>query len=178
MRAATSRNLVAIDFEIADYEPDSACAIGIIKITAGKVVSGDHFLIRPPRRDFVFTYIHGISWAHVHKKPTFSKLWPVLEPILRGADYILAHNASFDRRVLRACCAHADIPFQSPPFICTVNLARKAWSIYPTKLPDVCSQLGIALNHHDAGSDAAACANIGIAALELGFPIESCALAT
>ena len=109
MRAAPPRSLVAIDFETADYQPDSACAIGIIKITAGEVVSADHFLIRPPRHDFVFTYIHGISWEHVRKEPTFSKLWPVLEPILRGADYMLAHNASFDRRVLRACCSQADI---------------------------------------------------------------------
>ena len=32
-------------------------------------------LIRPPRRDFVFTYLHGIGWEHVKNKPTFAELW-------------------------------------------------------------------------------------------------------
>ena len=34
---------------------------------------------------------------------TDGELWHRLEPTFRDADYLLAHNASFDRRVLRAC---------------------------------------------------------------------------
>jgi DNA polymerase-3 subunit epsilon len=43
-------------------------------------------------------------------------------------------------------------------------LARKKWKLYPTKLPDVCRYLDIPLNHHEALSDAMACAKIVIAA--------------
>ena len=50
------------------------------------------------------------------------------------------------------------------PFTCTVQLARKQWGIYPTKLPDVCRRLRIPLRHHDAGSDVEACARIVLAA--------------
>ena len=42
-------------------------------------------------------------------------------------------------------------------------MARRAWNLRPTKLPDVCRHLGITLNHHDALSDALACAKIVIA---------------
>jgi DNA polymerase III epsilon subunit-like protein len=44
------------------------------------------------------------------------------------------------------------------------RFTRREWSIYPTKLSDVCQQLGIALNHHEALSDAMACAQIVLAA--------------
>jgi DNA polymerase-3 subunit epsilon len=45
-----------------------------------------------------------------------------------------------------------------------VRLARRVWGIYPTRLSDVCRRLGIPLRHHDAASDAEACARIVIAA--------------
>ncbi|MFA5187667.1 MAG: exonuclease, partial [Patescibacteria group bacterium] len=38
----------------------------------------------------------------------------------------------------------------------------------PTKLPDVCRRLKIPLNHHDAASDAEACARIVMAAMQDG----------
>jgi DNA polymerase-3 subunit epsilon len=50
------------------------------------------------------------------------------------------------------------------PFVDTVQVARQKWSVYPTKLPDVCRHLKLELNHHEAGSDAEACARIVIAA--------------
>ena len=55
------------------------------------------------------------------------------------------------------------------PFICTVQVARVVWNIYPTKLPDVCRRLRIPLTHHEAASDAEACARIVIAAVKRGW---------
>jgi DNA polymerase-3 subunit epsilon len=49
-----------------------------------------------------------------------------------------------------------------------MELARKTWRIYPTRLPDVCAHLGLALKHHDPASDAEACARIVIAARRQG----------
>jgi DNA polymerase-3 subunit epsilon len=63
--------LVAIDFETADRSADSACAIGIVSIEKGKITKKGYQLIRPPRRNFVFSYIHGISWTDVEAQPTF-----------------------------------------------------------------------------------------------------------
>ena len=59
----------------------------------------------------------------------------------------------------------------SLPFRCTVQLSRQTWSIFPTKLSDVCRELGIALNHHEALSDATACAQIMLAAQMSGEPV-------
>lgn len=154
---------VAIDFETADYEPDSACAIGLVKVIGNRIVKRKHYLIQPPRHDFVFTYIHGIEWRHVYRKPTFKQIWPTVKRFLSDVDFIAAHYASFDRRVLLACCTAARVKPPDHRFVCTMKLARNIWNIYPTKLPDVCSELGIRLNHHYALSDAEASARIVIA---------------
>jgi DNA polymerase III subunit epsilon len=67
--------LVAIDFETADRLADSACAIGIVSIEKGKITKKGYRLICPPRRQFVFSCIHGISWADVEAQPAFIEVW-------------------------------------------------------------------------------------------------------
>ncbi len=154
----------AIDFETADRGADSACAIAIVRASDHQIIDSKYWLIRPPRQQFEFSHIHGLTWADVKDQPTFSQLWPQLHEQLEGVDFIAAHNASFDRRVLLACCQIADVTLPPWVFHCTVKVARQAWSIYPTKLPNVCSALNIPLDHHNALSDAEACAKIVIAA--------------
>ena len=157
-------DFVAIDFETANYSADSACAIGLVKVAGGEIVEKSVHFIRPPSRRFVFTYIHGLTWDHVAEADDFGTLWPKLTPFLEGAKFLAAHNASFDRGVLHACCARYGLSAPAAPFRCTVQISRRAWSIYPTKLSNVCLELGIALNHHEALSDAMACAQIVLAA--------------
>lgn len=159
----------AIDFETADYGADSACAVALVRVEDGRIVTRDCRLIRPPRREFVFSWLHGITWEHVAGEPTFGEVWTGMLPLVEGVDYMVAHNAPFDRGVLRACCASAGLPEPGTPFACTVRMARDVWGIYPTKLNNVCDRLGIPLRHHQADSDAEACARIAIAALEEGY---------
>jgi len=159
---------VALDFETADYGQDSACSLALIRVENHVIVRREHRLIRAPRRHFVFSYLHGITWDMVAQEPTFGELWPELATTLLGTRFIAAHNASFDAKVMRACCAAAALASPEQPFLCTVKLARKTWGVRPTKLPNVCAHLGLALNHHDALSDAEACANIVIAAIRDG----------
>lgn len=156
---------LAVDFETADHGRDSACAIGLVRVENGSVTARATHLIRPPRRHIHFTYIHGITWEDVRSKPTFAELWPEIAPLFDGADFLVAHNAPFDRGVLRACCSAAGLEAPDIPFRCTVRLARALWNIYPTKLPDVCHRLGIPLNHHEVSSDVEACAQIMMRAL-------------
>ena len=154
----------AIDFETADNGADSACAVALVVVDGLTIVETGHFLIRPPRERILFTYIHGIAWEHVKDQPTFGELWPEAAKLLDGVEFLAAHNAPFDRNVLRACCAVAGLPVPALPFQCTVKVARRTWNVRPTKLPDVCRFLNLQLKHHDAESDATACANIVIAA--------------
>lgn len=155
---------VAIDFETADHGPDSACAVGLVRVEDYRVVRREVVLIRPPRPAILFSYIHGITWPKVATAPVFADAWPRLAPLLDGAAFLAAHNAPFDRRVLRACCEAAGHPLPPQQFVCTVQLARRRWGMRPARLPDVCRRLGIGLIHHDPGSDAEACARIVIAA--------------
>jgi DNA polymerase-3 subunit epsilon len=155
---------VAIDFETADYGPDSACAVGLVRVEALSVVRREALLIRPPRRRVRFTHVHGITWEMVKDAARFVDAWRYLSPLLDGASALVAHNAPFDRRVLTACCRSNGLPVPDLPFLCTVQLARRHWGLKPNDLPSVCRRLGIGLEHHDPGSDAEACARIVIAA--------------
>lgn len=155
---------VAIDFETADHYPDSACAVGLIRVEGGRVVRRVRQFIRPPRDVMIFTHIHGITLDYLEDKPDFEQAWPVLEPILEGAAFIAAHNAGFDRSVLHACCDAAGLDRPELPWVCTVRQARNALGIYPANLANVCRVMGFKLNHHEALSDAEACARIVMAA--------------
>src|SRR5262245_12567910 len=90
---------VAIDFETADYYPDSACALAAVVVDGEEVVGQKYVLIRPPRTRVVFTHIHTITWQDVADQPTFGEHWPAFVPLFAGAEFIAAHNAPFDRGV-------------------------------------------------------------------------------
>jgi DNA polymerase-3 subunit epsilon len=108
----------------------------------------------------MFTGIHGITWRDVESELTFKDLWHEFRPQFEGISFIAAHNASFDRSVMNACCNTYGLAPPTPPYLCTVRLARQTWKLNPAKLPNVCSYLGLRLEHHNALSDAEACANI------------------
>ena len=169
MSSTTLRSFVAIDFETATLRRDSACAVGLAAACDGRIVLARTFLIRPPSAQFTFTGLHDIGWEDVRDAPTFAELWPTLRAWVDDAAFVAAHNASFDRSVLQACCARYRLRPPRTPFICTVELARRHWGIYPTTLPDVCRRLRIRFRHHDAGQDAVACARIVLTAEAAGW---------
>ena len=162
-------DFAAIDFETANSNRDSACAIGLAIVRDGRMADLQSRLIRPPDNDFTNTHVHGLRWKDVRKEPAFGEVWQDLSPLLEGLDFFAAHNAPFDRSVLGACCATSGIPTPGREFVCTMRVARSVWDIRPTTLPDVCEHLNIPLAHHEAGSDAEACARIVLAAFENGW---------
>lgn len=116
---------VAIDFETANHSLHSACAIGLVRVEDGRITERRCRLIRPPDSSFEFTYIHGITWEDVKREPDFATVWLDLVPLLGGARFLAAHNASFDRGVLEACCAHYSLQVPPYPFVCTAKLFRR-----------------------------------------------------
>ena len=155
----------AIDFETADYWRDSACSVGLVLVENSCMTERLHRLIRPPRKEFVFTDIHGLTWNDVCDSPTFSQLWPELHEFIDEAEFLVAHNAPFDKSVLHACCEAARIRPPTHEFRCTMQMARAKWNLPSVKLPSVCRHIGIQLHHHDALSDAEACAQIAMETL-------------
>jgi len=119
-------------------------------VEGSQIVDRVYHLIRPRTTYFLYTPIHGLTWAHVRTAPTVAQLWPDLERRMMRADFLAAHYAPFDRRVLLSCCRAWQLPAPRLPFVCTVKLARQVWGIHPTRLPNVCARLGIPLCHHRA----------------------------
>lgn len=159
----------AIDFETANDSFDSACAIGVVVVEGKRIVDRAYSLICPPTRRFSNTRIHGLRWSDVSGAPTFAEIWPSIRTRLAGVKFLAAHYAPFDRSVLSSCCDSYGLPAARQRFICTVQIARQVWSIHPTKLPNVCARLRIPLRHHQADSDAEACARIVMAATTAGW---------
>ncbi len=176
-------DFVAIDFETANYERDSACSIGWAVVRNDAVVSNGVRLIRPPYRHFEyrFTELHGLTWEDVATAPTFGDLWPELHELLEG-QMLAAHNAPFDMGVLAALLDRYRLRSPKSSYFCTCVLARRAWPELPNhKLGTVARHLGIPLNHHQAESDAVACARIAIAAnvalAAVGPPVKTTSVA-
>jgi DNA polymerase-3 subunit epsilon len=159
--------VVALDFETANERRDSACAIGLAWIEGGRVVRRASRLIRPPELRFSpgNIRVHGIVPADVRDKPNFGEAVAEFLPDLAGG-LILAHNASFDIGVLRASLQACGLPAPPLRYLCTVQVAR---CVFPDPegcgLGKVARRLGIRFEHHDAGEDAYACAEIALAAV-------------
>lgn len=173
MGASAFPSCVAIDFETAGYYRHSACSIGIVRIDGNEL--GDEFysLIRPPSSDVKFTHIHGLRWRDLKDAEKFPEVWQKCLEFLRGAQYIIAHNARFDRDVLYACCDEyaCERPVQS--FLCTLKASRQVLSIGSHSLNAICDYFGLELDHHNALSDARACARLFLKLVKHGATLSN-----
>jgi len=159
-------NFTAIDFETANRDSCSACAIGLVKVRQGCIVRTMYSLLKPPGDYFLpmFIDIHGIDADAVKDAPSFRQLWPKVADFI-GRDKLVAHNYSFDKRVLEDTLDYYGVDAPENKWDCSLAQSRRAWpGLGGHGLDVVAAFLGIALNHHDALDDAKACALIYIAA--------------
>lgn len=156
-----------IDFETACGARGGACSVALVRVRNGKVTETWHSLINPPewmtfREDF--TDIHGLTRETVCSSPAFDVLWPEMKAFI-GEDFLVAHNAPFDRNVLAGCLEYYNIDDALPRFECSLKAARKKWpELESHALDTVCEYLGFELDHHQALSDAVACSRIFVEA--------------
>jgi len=156
-----------IDFETANSKRSSACALGIVVVEDNFIKEAFSYLIQPSDMYFASMNIgiHGIRPEDVIDEPTFDILYHKVFKKYIENQLVVAHNASFDMSVLRACLKEYDIPFPSCDYLCTVKVAQKLWPDLPRHALNVVSDyLGFAFSHHDAYDDARASANILIQA--------------
>jgi len=160
-------NFTAIDFETAHAE--FPCEIGLTQVTNGVITKSRSWLIKPACFPYMNPWnqrVHGISSADVAPACTFDEIWTELQPWFED-QYLVAHNAAFDMRVLRAALAHYDLAIPHAEYFCSVSLSRKTWKQLPSHSLGVVSQFhNIQFNHHRAGDDASACAQIALKAFE------------
>lgn len=156
-------NFIAYDFETANGKVHSACSIALVMVKDSKIV-GNYYSLINPQTEFHWRNIqvHGIHEKDVQDAPIFDEVWQEIGQYFDQNRLIVAHNASFDNRVLAGCLSHYELPEAHFMSLCTVRTSRK---LYPDlenhRLNTVCDYLSIGLdNHHHALDDSLACANI------------------
>ena len=161
-------SLVAIDFETANRHRASACQVALTKLVDGEITDRFNTLIHPPSdiEWSEFEHVHGIKPEDWADSPTWDEIVSDLSEFVDGMQ-LVAHNAPFDLSVWVALDEYygtASAPYE---MLCTLRLARAHLGHLPSKsLPHVVGALvpEFQLDHHEAGSDADACA---LAAREL-----------
>lgn len=160
-------NFTAIDFETANGARSSACSVGLVIVRNGEVVDRFYTLIKPPTDEFNPFNVrrHRIRPEMVAAAPRFVDVYPSLVEHIRGP--VIAHNASFDISVLRACLDEYGIASPTLDYYCSLRLSESQWPDASShQLKALTKQLGIPLaNHHNAQEDANACAQLVLHAL-------------
>jgi len=153
----------AIDFETATKELSSACAVGIVTVNDGVITEEYSTLIQPPFNEYAYHNIkvHGITPDDTRDTPTFPEVFPEIQKRLQGR-LLVAHNAGFDKAVLYETMKEYHLYYDELEiqfWTCTLKMYRQL-GYKPTNLKYCCDRQGIALNHHEALSDARGCAKL------------------
>ena len=157
-------DFTAIDFETANSSSASACSVGLVKVRDGRVVDTASWLIKPPPGHDAFLEwnirIHGIhSWDVMDARGWPEQFADLID--FAGNDAFVAHNAGLDMGVIRGACAATGIRCPGYDYLCSLQVARKTYSLDSYRLPVAAMAAGFeGFNHHEALADAEACAAI------------------
>lgn len=164
---------IVFDTETPNSRNDSICSIGIAVVEDGRITEERYDLVDPEARFDVFNVeLHGICPDMVRFEKNFPVLWQEIEPLMSGG-VLVAHNASFDLGVLGKLFRRYGITRAADPYLCTVQLGRKCIPDAPNhKLNTLCQLLDIDLDHHNAASDARACAELLCYYMKKGLPVK------
>lgn len=175
-QALAALDFTAIDFETANERRASACAVGVARVRGGQIVETFYTLLRPRelRVDWRNQQVHGIAEADLRDAPTLADAWPALLPFLHRRP-VVAHNSAFDVSVLEHSCRDFAVPVPAFHALCSVKLARVAWpQLERHRLNHLAAHFGLELDHHNALSDARACAEITVRAFRSGAALPLC----
>lgn len=149
------KNFVAMDFEylyLAKY--DTPCAVGLVKVVDNVVIEKYYSLIYQPEQNATLAPNNGITPAMLANAPHYEEVYRRMVEFV-GNYPIVVHNAGTEKKVLEEttypmemkCLAHSQ-------FIDTDHLSGHR------SLQVLCDEYNIPLNHHNALSDAEACAEV------------------
>ena len=161
-------NFIALDVETAIGKRWSICQIGLAIVEKGKIISTISKLVQPPQNEYNHWNInvHGITPEMTINEPLFPKIWNEIYPLIRNKS-LVAHNAPFDINCLQQTLEYYNLPI--PDFKCACTYAQTG-----KKLDIACKEFDIELtNHHDAASDAVACAEVFLKILKGAEPNSS-----
>ncbi len=160
------KNFAAIDFETANANRASVCAVGVVVVRDGAIADSFYSLIRPRPNYYsrFTTAVHGLTAADTDGAPDFEEVWREVAPRIEGLE-LVAHNSPFDEGCLRAVFNIYDMPYPDYRFHCTCRASRRTFgrTLPNHQLHTVAAACGFDLRqHHHALADAEACARIAI----------------
>lgn len=165
-------SFVVFDLETtgAKAPPCRITEIGACRVADGRIVEEFNTLVNPgvPIPPFI-TSLTGISDEMVADAPAFADIAADFLDFI-GDSILIAHNARFDMGFLNHEIGRIYEDYRvGNPSLCTVNLSRRLLpDIENHKLKTIANHYEIALvNHHRAGDDARATAEIFINLLEM-----------
>jgi len=140
-------SVVVLDFETTGLSPYDSRVIEVaaVRVEEGDVTESFVQLMHPGFAVPSFiTALTGISTAMVAGKPSPEEIMPKLGEFI-GSAPVVAHNASFDMRFLRAEMERAEIAFGNDS-LCTMRLARRLVpGLRGYSLGNLVNHLGISL---------------------------------
>jgi DNA polymerase III subunit epsilon len=158
-------SFAAIDFETANSNPSSVCAVGIVIVREGLITDTFYSLIQPEPNFYGYyqTLVHGLTCEDTDHARVFPKVWAEIASKIEGLP-LIAHNKSFDERCLKAVFKTYRMDYPDYEFSCTCQMSRKKFPNLPNhQLNTVSEYCGYNLkNHHHALADAEACAAIAL----------------
>ncbi|GAA2279711.1 DEDD exonuclease domain-containing protein [Nonomuraea roseoviolacea subsp. roseoviolacea] len=118
---------VVFDLETTGGSPaeHQITEIGAVKVRAGEVLGEFSTLVDPggPIPPFI-SVLTGITDAMVMAAPRIEAVLPSFLEFIQGTT-LVAHNAGFDTRFVKAACAAHGYPPPANPVVDTVDLARR-----------------------------------------------------
>jgi len=155
------KDFAAIDFETANNERSSVCAVGIVIVRDYEIVDSFYSLIQPEPNYYTYwcTQVHGLCREDTEEAPVFPKVWAEIEPMIEGLP-LVAHNKAFDESCLKAVFRVYRMDYPDYPFFDTLWAGRRKmpW-LENHQLQTVAAACGYNLeHHHHALADAEACA--------------------
>lgn len=148
-------SFTAIDFETAHGKRWSICQVGLVRVENNVITAQLSILVQPPDNYYWdrFIDIHGITPQQTAAAPTFDVIWEQIESFIKNQN-VVAHNGfGFDFQCLKQTLEyyHISIPYFA---------AHCTYRIFKENLASLCKKHQIILKHHDALSDAHACATL------------------
>lgn len=158
-------SFVALDVETAQGARWSICQIGLAIVNNGVVNDSISYLIQPPENKYQRgnINIHGITPVMTKDEPLFPQIWKNVLPIIENI-LIVAHNTDFDIDCLQKTLTYYNLEIPNFKTDCTFKRTGD-------RLDSLCEAYNVELtNHHDAVSDAIACAKIYVKLLNQEEP--------
>lgn len=167
MNRASQMSFAAIDFETANQSPASVCQTGVAIVRNGIVEDVQEWLVQPltgldnfnpylvqKHRITPRMAVNGLRWGESAERLSD----------LVGDLPVIAHNAQFDRRVYLAACELLTLRPSEWKWYCSLEISRAYLQLPSHSLDQLAAHLGVDIrDHHQAGSDAQAAAEVLLA---------------